>query len=247
QWYRHFSSWAKYSNASSSTYGTLSVTFEGSSIAFTGNTPPSTQKQTFSVSIDGADTYVVSYPAKHTYMQWYMSPTLEEGTHTITLSEMEGTDVDYALVCVSNQTNVLGKDILVDSTSDRIIWTGDWQTNTSTLIHTNDFHILNHPLGNSTQDSRTVNNSFSFKFVGTTVSVFGIQRNSVNGSISADFRVDAGKPTTFSTTSASLGNDLANTLLFSSPNLNSGVHMLVMSITALTGDQSLKLDYITYS
>ncbi|KAK0466686.1 hypothetical protein IW261DRAFT_1683409 [Armillaria novae-zelandiae] len=223
QWYQHYSSWAKNSDASSSTYGSFSVTFEGSSIAFTGNTPPRTQKQTFSVSIDEADTYVASYPSKHTYMQWYMSPMLKEGTHTITLTEMEGTYVDYALISVSNQTNILGKDILVDSISDRIVWTGDWQTDTSTLIHASNFHIVNYPLGNSTKDSRTVGNSFSFKFS------------------------DGGKATTFSTTSASLGSDLANTMLFSSQILDFGIHILVMNITTVTGDQSLKLDYITYS
>ncbi|KAK0466694.1 hypothetical protein IW261DRAFT_1574339 [Armillaria novae-zelandiae] len=247
RWYQDYSSWAKYSNANSSTYGSLSVTFEGSVIAFTGNTPPSTQKQTFSVSIDDAYIYVASYPFTHTYMQWYMSPMLEEGAHTITLTEMDGTDVDYALIGVGNQTNILGKDILVDSISDRIVWTGDWQTNTSTLIHASNFHIVNYPLGNSTKDSRTVGDSFSFKFSGTTVSVFGIQRNSINGSISTDFKIDGGKATTFSTTSASLGSDLANTMLFSSQILDFGIHILVMNITTVTGDQSLKLDYITYS
>ncbi len=138
----------------------------GSSIAFTGNTPPGTKKQTFSVSIDDAYTYVASYPSKNTYMQWYMSPPLEEGNHTITLTEMDGTDVDYALVGVHNQTTVLGKDILVDSGNDNIVWVGHWQTNTSTLTHTNDFHIINHPLGNSTKDSITVGDSFSFQFTG---------------------------------------------------------------------------------
>ncbi|KAK0501863.1 hypothetical protein EDD18DRAFT_1347927 [Armillaria luteobubalina] len=247
RWYQYYSSWAKYSNVSSSIYGSFSVTFEGSVIAFTGNTPVSTQKQTFSVSIDDAYTYVASYPFTHTYMQWYTSPTLEEGTHTITLTEMEGIDVDYALIDASNQTAVLGKNILVDSTSDDIAWIGDWQTNTSTLTYTNDLHVVNYPLGNSTKDSRIVGNSFSFKFSGTTVSVFGIQRNSINGSISSDFRVDGGKATTFSTTSASSGGDLANTILFSSQSLDFGIHVLVMNITTVTGDQSLKLDYITYS
>ncbi len=36
-------------------------------------------------------------------------------------------------------------------------------------------------------------------------------------------------------------------MFFSSPILDYGVHTLVMNITAVAGDQSLKLDYITYS
>ncbi|KAK0188326.1 hypothetical protein F5146DRAFT_1122553 [Armillaria mellea] len=241
RWYQHSSIWAKHSNASNSTYGSFSVTFEGISIAFTGNTPPSTDKQNFSVFIDESYAYAE-------YMQWFLSPMLEEGKHTITLTGMHETDVDYALVSVGNQTTVIGKDIVVDSLSDGIVWVGNWQTNTSTLL--TDIagpYIVHRPLGNSTKDSRTVGNSFSFQFTGTNVSVFGIQRNSVVGAISADFRVDEGEITTFSTTSARSGNDLANTVFFSSPILDTGVHMLVMNITVVTGDQSLKLDYITYS
>ncbi|KAK0432634.1 hypothetical protein EV421DRAFT_2023885 [Armillaria borealis] len=248
RWYQHSSIYAKYSNPSNSTYGSFSVTFEGISIAFTGNTPPSTNRQNFSVFIDEAYAYVASYPSQAEYMQWFMSPTLEEGNHTITLTGMDETDVDYAIVGVSNQTTVIDKDILVDSPSDSIVWVGDWQTNTSTLLtDITEPYIVHRPLGNSTKDSRTVGDSFSFQFTGTNVSVFGIQRNSIVGAISADFNVDGGKPTTFSTISARSGNDLANTVFYSSPILDSGVHTLVMNITAVTGDQSLKLDYITYS
>ncbi|KAK0466687.1 hypothetical protein IW261DRAFT_1598303 [Armillaria novae-zelandiae] len=249
QWYQHYSYWAQYSNPDNSTYGSFSVSFEGISIAFTGNTPPSTRQQNFSVYIDDADGYVASYPSTPTqeYMQWYTSPTLEEGNHTITLIDMDWTDVDYALIGVGNQTTAPGKDILVDDTSDNIIWTGDWQTNTSTLIRINDFEIVNHPLGNSTRDSTTQGDSFSFQFTGTNISVFGIQRNSVVGVIYADFSVDGEKMSTFSVTSARSGNDLANTIFFSSSILPHGVHTLVMNITRVAGDQSLKLDYITYS
>ncbi len=102
---------------------------------FTGNTPGTSNKQNFSVSIDGADEYVASYPSPAEYLQWYMSPTLEEGNHTITLSELDNIDVDYAIVAVGNQTTVQGKDILMDDTSNAIVWTGDWQANTSTLAH----------------------------------------------------------------------------------------------------------------
>ncbi|KAK0443899.1 uncharacterized protein EV420DRAFT_1649011 [Desarmillaria tabescens] len=246
-WYQNYSSWAKHSNASTSTYGSFSVTFEGVSIAFTGNTPGTANKQNFSVSIDGGDAYVASYPSQAEYIQWYMSPTLEEGNHTITLTEMDSIDVDYALIGVGNQTTVLNKDILVDDTSDSIVWTGDWQTNTSTLAHITRVYVDNHPLGNSTKDSTIVGDSFSFQFTGTNISVFGIQRNSIVGVISANISVDGGKTTTFSTTSTRSGNDLANTMFFSSPILSSGIHTLIMNITEVTGDQSLKLDYLTYS
>ncbi|KAG7447730.1 uncharacterized protein BT62DRAFT_1061256 [Guyanagaster necrorhizus] len=142
---------------------------------------------------------------------------------------------------------VLGKNILVDHTNEGIVWTGDWQTNTGTLIHTTRTYIENRPLGNSTKDSSTVGDSFSFQFRGTNVSVSGAQRLSINGSISADFRVDGGKATTFTTTSTSSGNDVANAMFFSSSILDSGTHTLIVNITAVTGDQSFMLDYITYS
>ncbi|KAK0447721.1 hypothetical protein EV421DRAFT_1787786 [Armillaria borealis] len=237
-WYHNYSSWAKNTDGSTSTYGSFSVTFEGISIAFTGNTPGTSNKQDFSVSIDGADAYVASYPSPAEYLQWYMSPILEEGNHTITLSELDNIDVDYAIVAVGNQTTVQGKDILVDDTSNAIVWNGNWQTNTSTLAHITRVFVDNHPLGNSTKDSSTAGDSFSFQFTGTNVSVFGAQRISIIGGISSDFSVDGGKTTTFSTTSNASGNDIANTMFFSSPILTSGTHTLFMNITE---------DYITYS
>lgn len=246
-WYQNYSSWAKNADANTLTYGSFSVTFEGISIAFTGNTPGASTKQNFSVSIDGADAYVASYPSPAEYLQWYMSPTLKEGNHTITLSEMDNIEVDYAIVAVGNQTAVQGKDILVDDTSDRTVRTGNWQTNTSTLAHITRVFVDNHPLGNSTRDSSTAGDSFTFQFTGTNVSVFGVQRLSIVGSISADFSVDGGKTTTFSTTSNASGNDVANTMFFSSQILTSGTHTLFMDITKVTGDQSFMLDYITYS
>ncbi|PBK67108.1 hypothetical protein ARMSODRAFT_1021068 [Armillaria solidipes] len=246
-WYHNYSSWAKNTDASTSTYGSFSVTFEGISIAFTGNTPGTSNKQDFSVSVDGAEAYVASYPSPAEYLQWYMSPTLEEGNHTITLSELDNIDVDYAIVAVGNQTTVQGKDILVDDTSNAIVWTGGWQTNTSTLAHITRVFVDNHPLGNSTKDSSTAGDSFSFQFTGTNVSVFGAQRLSIIGGISADFSVDGEKTTTFSTTSNASGNDIANTMFFSSPVLASGAHTLFMNITEVAGDQSFMLDYITYS
>ncbi|KAK0491578.1 hypothetical protein IW261DRAFT_96926 [Armillaria novae-zelandiae] len=246
-WYQNYSSWAKNADASTSTYGSFSVTFEGISIAFTGNTPGASTKQNFSVSIDGADAYVASYPSPAEYLQWYTSPTLEEGNHTITLSEMDNIDVDYAIIAVGNQTAVQGRDILVDDTSSAIVWTGNWQTNTSTLAHVTRVFLDNHPLGNSTKDSSTSGDSYSFQFTGTNVSVFGAQRLSIVGSISADFSVDGGKTTTFSTTSNASGNDVANTMFFSSSILTSGTHTLFMNITEVTSDQSFMLDYITHS
>ncbi|PBK67112.1 hypothetical protein ARMSODRAFT_339052 [Armillaria solidipes] len=240
-WYHNYSSWVKNTDASTSTYGSFSVTFEGISIAFTGNTPGTSNKQDFSVSIDGADAYVASYPSSAEYLQWYMSPTLEEGNHTITLSEMNNIDVDYAIVAVGNQTTVQGKDILVDDTSNATVWTGNWQTNTSTLAHVTRVFVDNHPLGNSTKDSSTAGDSFSFQFTGTNVSVFGAQRLSIIGGISAGFSVDGEKTTTFSTTSNASGNDIANTMFFSSPVLTSGAHTLFMNITEVAGDQSFML------
>ncbi|KAK0190372.1 hypothetical protein F5146DRAFT_551348 [Armillaria mellea] len=246
-WYQNYSSWAKNTDANTSTYGTFSVTFEGISIGFTGNTLPTSSKQDFSVAIDGAEAYVASYPSPAEYLQWYTSPMLEEGNHTITLSELEHIDVDYAIFAVRNQTTIQGKDILVDDTSNAFVWTGNWQTNTSTLAHISRVFVDNHPLGNSTKDSSTSGDSFSFQFTGTNVSVFGAQRLSIIGNISADFNIDGGKTTTFSTTSNASGNDIANTMFFSSPFLTSGTHTLFMNITEVVGDQSFMLDYITHS
>ncbi|KAK0207075.1 hypothetical protein DFS33DRAFT_1273405 [Desarmillaria ectypa] len=183
-----------------------------------------------SVSIDGADAYVASCPSQGEYMQWYISPTLEEGDHAITPTEMDNTDVDYATVGVGNQTTAL---VIVSS--------GPETGRQYEYPHITKIYVDNHPLGNSMKNSRTVGESFfSFQFIGTNVSEFRIQGNSIVGVISADFSVDEEKTSTRS------GNDIATTMFFLSPILNSGIRTLIMDITEVAGDQSLMLDYITY-
>ena len=89
----------------------------GTSIAFTGNTPNSSFSQSITVSIDGGTPYTTSYmdPTPQSYIQWYQSPTLSDGQHTIKANGVDGTSVDFAAITVGQHTPLAGKKVIVDN------------------------------------------------------------------------------------------------------------------------------------
>jgi hypothetical protein len=141
----------------------------GTSIAFIGNTPPlfAAESQSATVSIDGGQPYNITYgdPKPPSYTQWYMSPTLAEGSHTISVGQLDGTAVDFALISVGPETSLSGKTIFVDDTNSAIQYSGQWSVNTdkfSAGTLPDGF-----PAGNSTHRSITPGDTFTFRFSGS--------------------------------------------------------------------------------
>lgn len=97
-------------------------------------------------------------------MQWYQSPLLAEGTHTIVVNQMAGTSVDYAIVTVGLNTPLTGMTAIVDNDDPSIQFTGGWMRNT------NQFDSGSVPDGfpyrNSTHRSSTPGDTALFRFQG---------------------------------------------------------------------------------
>jgi hypothetical protein len=137
----------------------------GTSIAFSGNTPISTLSQSIIVSIDGGTPYTTSYmdPTPQSYVQWYQSPSLSEGQHTIRVDGVDGTAIDYAIITAGQHTPLLGKKIIVDNEDPSIHYSGSWTRNTDQFVP-KDFSGF--PFGNSTHRSDTPGDTISFRFTG---------------------------------------------------------------------------------
>jgi len=138
----------------------------GTSIAFTGNTPATTLSQSIIVSIDGGTPYNTSYmdPAPPSYFQWFQSPTLTEGQHTIKVDGIDGTSLDYATITVGQNTPLLGKTVIVDNEDPLVHYSGTW-------TRTPDKFIPGHipsglPFRNSTHRTTTPGDSITFQFTG---------------------------------------------------------------------------------
>ncbi|KAJ3733637.1 hypothetical protein DFJ43DRAFT_1068117 [Lentinula guzmanii] len=241
----------------SSTYigspgGQLVVTFQGTAISFAGSTPSSANSPTwFIASIDSGDQVNCTFPnagLTQYYTQWYESPVLDDGLHTVNLSSLV-VDVDYAIVTVG-QTTPLGdtSTIIVDDPNTEIEYQGGgWTMNNASLVM-NGGWANGPPLGNSTHRTNSVGDSFKFQFSGSSISVFGVFEWTGTGSVTLDFNLD--NQTTPSVISVPSGSspshpETPNHLFFSS-NVTAGNHTLLVNVTDAVGNQTFVFDYLTY-
>jgi hypothetical protein len=118
------------------------------------------------VTIDGGTPYNTSYmdPIPQTYIQWYQSPTLAEGHHTIKVDGVDGTALDYATIAVGQNTPLSGKKIIVDNDDSTVHYSGSWTRNTEEFFSGGD--SKGHPFRNSTHRSTTPGDTITFLFSG---------------------------------------------------------------------------------
>lgn len=220
------------------------------------------------VSIDGAPSYNTSYndPTPQSYVQWYQSPILPEGTHNITLTHLAGTALDYAVITAGQNTNLTGKTVIVDNEDPSIRFTGSWTRNTD-RFHSG-YPPDGYPFHNSTHQSTKPGDNFIFRFsgdfpfnhhflrdaddrTGTSLNIYGILDWANLGTVSASFTLDGAtaSQTYTVTTSSSMYQDSTtdehNFLLYSNTSLTAGDHTLVVNVTKCV-NQTFIFDYLTY-
>ena len=98
------------------------------------------------------------------YLQWYQSPALSEGKHTIKVDGVDGTSLDYATITVGENTPLAGKKVIVDNEDPAVHYSGTW-------TRTPDEFLPGHipsglPFRNSTHRSTTAGNTITFQFSG---------------------------------------------------------------------------------
>ena len=147
-------------------FSNATLGFTGTSIAFSGDTPPAILPQSIMVSIDGGTPYNTSYmdPTPQTYLQWYQSPTLPEGNHTIRVNGMAQTALDYATITAGQNTPLSGKKIIVDNDDSTVHYSGGWTRNTDEYIPGG--VPKGRPFRNSTHRSTTPGDTITFLFTG---------------------------------------------------------------------------------
>ncbi|KAJ7581531.1 hypothetical protein C8J56DRAFT_895931 [Mycena floridula] len=236
-------------------YCSFAYNFTGTGISFTGNTPASSDTNSpkiFDVAIDYNPSYASTfqYPAgvDQWYAQFYESPDLLDGPHSINLSSIV-TGLDYAVITAGPSTPLLASTILVDDDNAEIIFTGQgWQRNTDILKVMPNVWLDSLPVGNATHSSRTVGDSFTFQFAGTSLALYGVFDWTSAGKLSTVFTLDGkNTPMDFITPSGpALFQQQNHYPIFAQSNLDAGNHTLTVAITYADGDRSFVLDYICY-
>ncbi|KAF8060251.1 hypothetical protein FPV67DRAFT_1513958 [Lyophyllum atratum] len=240
-------------NGDTGTYGTFSITFQGTSIAFTGNTPPHPMSQTILVSIDGGTPSQASYSDQSppSALQWYKSPSLSEGTHTVSITHMAGVSVDFMTITAGQNTPLSGERLIVDDDDSAITYSGNWARKTG-RYRSKDLPSTGLPYGGATHQSGTSGSSATFQFTGTSVEVYSLFDWSHLGTLGVTYTIDSSpSPRTHSVTTdtAEYKEGILhreNFLLFSSDSLSPGDHTLKIEVTSSTNGATLVLDYILY-
>ncbi|KJA27556.1 hypothetical protein HYPSUDRAFT_74980 [Hypholoma sublateritium FD-334 SS-4] len=228
----------------------VEIIFNGTSVAVFGETATSDDgplSENFTVTIDGGEPYMSTYddPSPPSYRQWFQSPILSEGSHTIAFTNVLGSpSIDFAVI---NTTNAIHQQsVIVDDSNALISYTGaGWTTaNTSFLLFQPPLTSKVVPYGNSSHLTAEVGDSFSFNFTGSELTV--------PGSLGVRFALDGGAPQDVEMTvdtaqvKSTDGQTQLNTPFFQSPsNTAPGSHNLVVEVTQAQ-NLSFIFDYITY-
>ncbi|KAE9402676.1 hypothetical protein BT96DRAFT_802821, partial [Gymnopus androsaceus JB14] len=221
------------------TTGSIMLSFQGTAISFTGNTPSPPSPTWFLARIDSNTPYT---SAKTIYMQWYQTPTLSDGIHNINLSSII-VNFDYAIITPGATTPLSGSTIIVDDRNSEITYNRNgWVTNDAELDFGGGW-ISGLPLGNTSHQTSNVADGFEFQFAGNNITVYGFFSWTAMGSISIDFTLD-GK-TTSSNLLVPAGTSSAQTF-FSAENIEVSNHTFLMNITQANGNQSFIFDFLTY-
>ncbi|KAG6841554.1 hypothetical protein C0991_009589 [Blastosporella zonata] len=166
-WFGGSSAWSSQIGAFPVTSGSLNITFSGNTVAFYGYSPPLELYQEMTVTIDENHPWNTSFPTgtAGSYCQWWQSPVLEDGTHSIRLDGLTQTSLDFMAVTVSNSSLAAGAQIIVDDADPELIYTGDWNLITRVFpVPGENFNAA--PFHNTTHQSNTVGDSAAFHFTG---------------------------------------------------------------------------------
>lgn len=124
--------------------------------------------QDFQVIIDGtvhnASTTDSSPP---TYMQWYQSEMLDEGTHTVGIRDIDGTGLDYLLITPGSNTPLSTRILMVDDAYEGVLYRGAWSTVTDhTFSATSTSKLKFWSFQKGYHQTTTVGDSLTFSYTG---------------------------------------------------------------------------------
>jgi hypothetical protein len=124
--------------------------------------------QDFMVSIDGSAPYNTSTsdPKPQHYMQWYESPQLAAGQHSMNISNILATSIDLLLITPGPDTSVANQTLLVDDSYFGIKYIGTgWKVQTDQKF-ARSANVPAQPIHNGTHQTGTIGDGLFFAFSG---------------------------------------------------------------------------------
>jgi len=127
--------------------------------------PTNSLSQSITVSIDGGTPDNTSCTSS-SYLQWYQSPTLSEGTHIIKVDNLNETSLDYATIAVGENTPLSRKKVIVDNDDlEAVHYFGSW-IRTEEGFFPGGNMLAGLPFRGSTHRRATPGDTITFRFSG---------------------------------------------------------------------------------
>ncbi|PPQ67763.1 hypothetical protein CVT24_002773 [Panaeolus cyanescens] len=152
----------------------VDILFEGLSLSLHGISPwirPGYPDSKFAITVDANTSDAIQLPILHKtetsmiYQQFFETPLLKEGQHTIHLQDPDWEALDFMLVGVGPHTNLDGKVLWVDNEDPQIQYSGTtWRRNSARLDGS--YPSYTTPIGNSTHQASTPGDLLTFTFYG---------------------------------------------------------------------------------
>ncbi|KAG6868904.1 hypothetical protein C0993_008202 [Termitomyces sp. T159_Od127] len=224
------------------------------------------------VTIDADTSTSIQSPMHlaNTVHAFYQSPNLSDARHNLTLTSSWDAlrttfIIDYATITFGEYTSVgagdvLGEDtfiknqLIVDESDFSVIFAGNWTRNTGILMD-NSVHYMptfgkdvtpyrRYPYGGTASQSSSMGASVTFRFNGTSVSVFGVNLFSSSQSINMTYTLDGKLASTHNYTAR---NSTNYQWWRSADGLSPTIHTLEIEVGPSQDNAAFNLDYITYT
>ncbi|TFK19548.1 hypothetical protein FA15DRAFT_601289, partial [Coprinopsis marcescibilis] len=199
--------------------------------------------------------------------QWFTTPTLPDGHHTIEFQFQYGrAEIDYAVVTSGQSLQYDDHTTIIvdDDTPSEIYYFGEWYNRRIGFEIAGSLGFrYNFPFQNGTHDTTSVGSGFRFRFSGTSLRIYGFTRMETGGSFDLTYTLDNDDPKTRSHSippvsdvyRTMLNPENADMLLDWFPNwllaeyhsLDPGEHTITVNLTRLDGPQTFSFDYLTYT
>ncbi|KAF9054123.1 hypothetical protein BJ165DRAFT_1320960, partial [Panaeolus papilionaceus] len=193
QWFNESAHTPDFALGNSGTFGSMTLEFIGTSAAFFGVTPPTfPDSQIFIVNIDDSIPYNATYgdPNPPSYRQWFQTPTLSDGKHTVSLTRIAGATFDYAVVAAGSSTPLLEQRAIVDNddSSGILAYAGGWKRSSEQF--NSGPGVDGFTYQNTTHQTSSIGDSMAFRFTGKAAAVYGVFTWSNIGVLSLNFTLD---------------------------------------------------------
>ncbi|PPR01251.1 hypothetical protein CVT24_006015 [Panaeolus cyanescens] len=234
----------------------MSITFHGTGLALIGfGGAPDLAQRHAQITLDPGTPQVTQLPLPPLpkiydhYQQFYTSPNLTEGIHTIHFNACEWHAFDFAIARIGPNAPILGKTLLVDDSDEQVEYLGvGWYRNDSTIEGV--YPGLADPILKTSHQTSSSGDMITFRFYGTAVSLWGIFSWSRISNIIMVYTLDgAAEQRSYPVTDVSPDYDRRQDglhfMYYSAKDLSPSLHVLTVNATVIQ-NTTFRFDYITY-